>query len=205
MSIPCITNDYPGWRKPCLQNGEHLSTCDGRKRNGAECKKCLPRPAEHGLLCWNCWERLVLALTRWPEFAATILPLGRVMMQETAGVRTASAGHVGLTATMLTVNEVESYMLTLTKVGANADLWVSSVVGASDAIQFLKAAEQAFKTHPLEEAAHKTRVRCVKCGQKSLDWNPPTQAGKPVTITCRNVECQTIFDQDEFEQMELSA
>ena len=46
----------------CTIRGEHLADCDGTavRRDGetVECRGCLPRPAEVGVLCSWCWGRL---------------------------------------------------------------------------------------------------------------------------------------------------
>lgn len=60
MTLLCITNSIPG--RACTIRGYHLTTCDGT-RNGHECRGCLPRPAETGILCRSCWERFEAALS----------------------------------------------------------------------------------------------------------------------------------------------
>lgn len=62
MTLLCITNDIPG--RSCTIRGHHLSTCDGTTKNGQDCKGCLPRPAETGILCRGCWERFEAALSK---------------------------------------------------------------------------------------------------------------------------------------------
>jgi hypothetical protein len=205
MSIPCITNDIEGFKKPCLQSG-HLSTCDGFKRSGEECAKCLPAPAENGLLCWSCWSRLELAMNRWPAFAATIIKVRQVMSKDNMGIRTGSSGYIPLAKTVLDVDEVERHLGSYTKVGADLERWVTTFPGAEDAIRFTRLAETAFEAHPLVEKPHRIqKVRCPKCLQISLDWYPPANEEKQVSIPCQNAECRTVFTQDEYEQMELSA
>lgn len=48
MTLLCITNDVDDLRS-CTIRGEHLTTCQND-----QCDGCLPRPAEHGLLCYSC-------------------------------------------------------------------------------------------------------------------------------------------------------
>jgi len=197
MSLVCITNDMPGVRS-CTIRGQH-SICDGW-RGEKECKGCLPRSAEHGLLCWACWERLITVMTAWPEFAQLVAPLDRVMMPDNAGVRSSTAGHIPLPQTWLDVNEAESFLLSLTSVGANTDAWVSSESGAKDAVNFMRVAERAFISHPIEEKPHKiVRTRCFKCSMLTLVWNPPKYLGDAVKVTCRNPGCLHEIDQTSFE------
>jgi hypothetical protein len=198
MSLACITNETPGVPS-CRQKGAHLSTCDGRKLNGKDCGGCLPHPAERGLLCWNCWEKLVVTLTRWPEFAATISGLKRLVTPEAGGSSSAVAGYVPLAQTWMDVDEAESFLLSLTAVKANTDLWVSSVAGASDSIQFVRLAERAFRTHPLEESAHRVTTVCSKCSLPSLVWEPVANVGGQVSVVCRNPDCGFEYDQSSFE------
>ena len=45
---------------------QHLDECDGTTTLGRECRGCLPRRAEYGLLCHTCHRRLELVLTDAP-------------------------------------------------------------------------------------------------------------------------------------------
>lgn len=40
----------------------HLGDCDGYDATGRDCRGCLPRRAEYGLLCWPCHRRFELML-----------------------------------------------------------------------------------------------------------------------------------------------
>lgn len=83
--LVCITNDTLG--RGCTIRSEHLTSCvwgqlvDEAEHTGKdlhdlvlqqgavfgvevrECRGCLPRPAETGLLCRSCWEKFEAALT----------------------------------------------------------------------------------------------------------------------------------------------
>lgn len=54
----------------CCLRGEHLAECDGTTvdRGGGvvECRGCLPRPAEVGVLCQWCWGRLQSVVRTMP-------------------------------------------------------------------------------------------------------------------------------------------
>lgn len=60
MTLLCITESMPG--RPCTVRDHHLTTCDGKTRKGQDCKGCLPRPADKGILCRNCFDRFEAAL-----------------------------------------------------------------------------------------------------------------------------------------------
>lgn len=195
MSLVCITNDMHGVRS-CTVSGEHSATCDGW-RGSRECRGCLPRPAQHGLLCWSCWEHLIEVMTQWPRFAGLISGIDRAVQRDTAGVRTTAEGHIPIPATRLSVDECESFLKSYM---GNADEWVSRVDGAKDAITFTRAAETAFRMHPIEEKAHRvTRFRCIKCGHVSLVWIPPQTAGDQVQVNCSTDGCDYVLDQSSFE------
>lgn len=65
MTLLCITHSMDRIRS-CTIRGYHLDgTADGHEdRPGHECQGCLPRPAEHGLLCRLCFEKYEEALGR---------------------------------------------------------------------------------------------------------------------------------------------
>lgn len=58
MTLVCITNaiaQLPA-RARCRIRGQHYDSC-----NTDTCTGCVPRPANHGLLCWSCWTKLQAA------------------------------------------------------------------------------------------------------------------------------------------------
>jgi hypothetical protein len=123
-------------------------------------------------------------------------------MPDTAGIRSATSGYVPLPRTWMDVNEAESFMSSLHKVKGNPELWVSGLEGASDAINFAHVAERAFIAHPLQENPHRVKgVRCPKCGERLLVWNPPEYFHAHVTVTCRFEGCGHEVDQTSFEML----
>lgn len=50
----------------CALYRQHLDDCDGVGPTGRECRGCLPRRADQGMLCWPCYRRLQLMLTDAP-------------------------------------------------------------------------------------------------------------------------------------------
>lgn len=57
MTLLCITASMEHTRT-CTIRDHHLTTCASD-----DCKGCLPRPAETGILCRGCWERFEAALS----------------------------------------------------------------------------------------------------------------------------------------------
>lgn len=198
MSLLCVTNSMRNVRS-CMVRGEHASVCDGW-RGDKECKGCLPRKAQHGLLCMACWERVVDTMSAWPSFAETIEGLDRLVVHESAGVRSKAAGSIPIPQTWLDVDEAESFLHTYKQAGRNLDYWVSSEHGAMDAINFCISAERAFRTHPLEEKPHPlVAVRCSECERVSLVWEPTRHLGDEVQVVCKNKACGHVMDQSTFE------
>jgi hypothetical protein len=54
----------------CRITGQHETTCEG------ECRGCLPRPAETGVLCAWCWRRLEADMGIVPALVAHLRALG---------------------------------------------------------------------------------------------------------------------------------
>lgn len=205
MTLLCITNTMPDTR-PCTHKNQHTIRCDGnqyrwnedRQREeatGRLCNGCLPRLAQKGHLCWGCWERVEQALTDWPGFARMIAGVERAVQRDNAGVRSQSVGYVPMSGTVLAVEEIRSYLRTLT---GHVDVWVASAAGAADAVRFARAMSAALRTHAVEEKAHKLqRLRCPNCRQLSFNWNPPTAAGGRITVKCQNAACGKTITEHE--------
>jgi hypothetical protein len=138
-------------------------------------------------------------LTRWPDFAKQIVFLQRLVTPTMEGSSSAVAGYVPLYQTWLDVDEAESFMRSFTKVGADADRWVSTVAGAKDSVQFVRLAERAFRAYPLAEMPRRVVTVCAECELPSLVWEPPATVGGSVSVTCTNPDCKFEYDQDSFE------
>lgn len=198
MSLLCVTNSMRNVRS-CVVRGEHASHCDGW-RGVKECKGCLPKQAQHGLLCIHCWERVVSTMSVWPRFANTIEGLDRLVVHDSAGVRGKAGSRIPIPQTWLDVEEVESFLKTYHDAGDNLEYWVSSEQGAKDSINFCVTADRAMRSHPIEEKAHRiTRARCTECKFPSLVWIPTQYQGDEVTVKCKNPECGHEMDQSTFE------
>lgn len=203
MSLICVTNDMKGI-KSCITHGQHASHCDGW-RGIKECQGCLPKKAQHGLLCRECWERLVHTMNMWPEFAQLVSSLDRLVTPENAGVRGKAGSRVPIPQTWLDVEEAESFLHSYKTAGSNLDYWVSSTEGAKDSINFRISAERAIRTHPLEEKAHRIKTaRCSECKCQSLVWIPTQHLGDDVKVICQNIECNHQMDQTTFELLALT-
>lgn len=202
MTLLCITSEMPGERS-CVHRGQHIGRCDGfewqwvekRQREeatGKACKGCLPKVAQHGLLCWNCWDSVQTAITDWHPFEKMLVGVSRAVQRDNGGVRGQSVGYVPLPGTMLAIDEIRSYLKTFT---GTMDAWVSTSEGAKDAVRFARAVPTAMRTHAVEEKPHKLRrLRCPDCGTLNFVWNPPSQPQSDITVTC---ECGKAIHEHE--------
>jgi hypothetical protein len=202
MSLVCISNDVPGVRN-CVHRGEHLEGCTG-ERHGKECRGCLPRKADQGMLCVYCYEELLNVLGWWPTFATTITTNGPLVNRDNAGISSKAIAHDLLTLMFLDVNEAEDFLQSYTRTG-DVRVWVSNHAGAVDAVKFMQVAKRARNTHQVEERPHRvTRVRCRECGETTLVWMPPEHYRDEVTVKCSKDGCGFVLDQAAFEWVALA-
>lgn len=200
-TILCVAG-HPGVPSvaPCKQRDVHLETC-----TNDDCRGCFPRQAERGFLCASHFDRVEHALMRWSDFAirAGSLGLSKAVQRDTAGVRTTAEGHVNLTGVYLAIDECWRFLAS--SGDRNADMWVQTEAGATDAIQFAAAAERAYRSHEVEERPHRIRrVRCPECSQQMI-WHPPAWFEGHVTVKCSNDECRHVLNQDEYEELETAS
>lgn len=179
---------------PCKARDVHLETC-----TNDQCPGCFPRSADRGFLCQPHYDRLEHAYARWDEFEDRVNALGlsKAVQRDNAGVRTQADGHVNLTGVFLAVDECLRHLASVAG-HRSLELWVSTEAGAADAIQFAAAAERAYRSHEVQERAHKIRrVRC-ECGAQ-LIWRPPAWFEGDVTVQCS--VCDRQMSQDEYEKV----
>lgn len=197
-AIYCIAS-IPGVPSVAPCRSGHLETCTDPEGHPG----CQARLAERGFLCSAHFDRLEHAYARWAEFESKAAGLGlsRAVQRDNAGVRTSAEGHVNLTGVMLAIDECRRHLASAAG-HRSLDLWVSTEVGAADAIQFAAAAERAYRSHEIAEKPHKiTRVRCESCGT-SMVWHPPAWYEGAVTVQCADPDCRRTISQDEFEATE---
>lgn len=79
----------------CTIRGEHLPDCDGTTVNRAgdvvECRGCLPRPAETGVLCARCWARLQSTVRTLPALVDHLELMARPSIASPSGA--GGGGH----------------------------------------------------------------------------------------------------------------
>lgn len=197
MGHVCVTNNTRGIRS-CTVKDQHVSSCTGWEGD-RQCSGCLPRKAQHGMLCWSCWERLVHVYTRFDEFIGLLDGVERAVQRDNAGVRGSAESHIPLPGTWLAIEECKSWLKSL---NGMIDEWVSTEWGARDAVRFTHAAENAYRSFPIEETPHRLkRQRCPKCSQQTLVWHPPQYFGDHVRVACSDTACAQEMDQRSFETL----
>lgn len=175
----------------CVRNhataGEHRVTCpdhpgwDEQLRPNA-CHGCLPRAAEVGFLCAACYDRVIEAIVRWPQFAAYVRAAeGRLVSPEVGG----GASPRGYSNLSLSFLELDACDRLLASRGARTvDLWVHDEHGAHDAITFAFAAEQAFAHLEVKEREQViVRERCEHCGTLAVATTHPERGATVVTCS----------------------
>lgn len=203
MTIMCVVTDgsVPGIR-PCTIRKEHRVVCESET-----CTGCLPRPAVRGFLCAKHFDDVEHAYARWDDFARLISLVGdRAVKQDGSGRTSSATGYVPIPAVKLAMDECNRFLASsyaLPRFTLTA--WVSTSAGARDAIQFAKAAENAYTTHEVRERERPIdRKRCPHCNQLTLLWRPPRYERDNVDVVCMNEECGRLLDQSTFEAIETT-
>lgn len=185
--LPCITTTMHG--RPCIIRGEHLEAClwaqieaaavvegvtpgmimQARAEVGLavpsrECRGCLPRPAEHGLLCDSCYPKWVDALG---VAARLVWHLRSVQhgSQSVDGVRTAQGSKVLIPTTWLAADELWSLLSAVAiayaaQTGKGEPDWPYGVSVAGD--QHLRPRLDGFDPQVTPTQAHRTVSDLVK-------------------------------------------
>lgn len=195
----------------CLPPGvESLPPCGG----------CLPHRAEHGLLCWHCWEKTRDALNVAPDMITHLRSVEKAQQLDNGGVRTAAGWVIPVPQTwrladellMLlgapapgfpsTANVDEVADITEQWAHPDADLWVSTEAGAEDAVRFYRLMQTAMAQHPMAEYEHRIKnVRCAACKEKTLLWKPPLAFEEDVRVVCENPACGAEISHDRFQAL----
>ncbi|MDY7542619.1 MULTISPECIES: hypothetical protein [unclassified Cryobacterium] len=239
--LPCITNSVPDVRS-CTLRGQHASNCDGwewRYNRDAECEYptpvecsgCLPVPADHGLLCWHCWEKLLAALKIAPDMITHLCSVDRAQQVDNNGVRASATWILPVPMTWRTADDLIMLLghpdpgfpadATVWEAEAITDryvdysdpdnfvrrdpqLWTSSIDGAENAVRFYLLIQRAMKQHPMADYEHKVQnVRCRECFQLTLLWKPPLTFEDGIHIVCSNPACT--FEVDETQYQKIAA
>jgi hypothetical protein len=199
--LACITNSMRDVRS-CTIKGEHSPDCNGweyrwtedrdrEESTGDECRGCLPREAKQGLLCWPCWDSASTAVEGVPRLAQMLRGVDRAVQRDNGGVASQTLGYIPIPAVAVMLDELHSYLRS--KRSTDTLAWVSTPVGAADAVRLGRAYSAAVKAHPTEERAHRIgRTRCTACNQLSLVWQPPQSSGEAVVVNCSNPECTAV-------------
>ncbi len=224
----CITNDIADLRPCTVpgEHAEHCDglakrydrDLEKRVPTEFECKGCLPEQAVVGLVCFSCHEKILDALNVALDVITHLRSIERAGQQDNAGVRGSSGWVIPIPNTWRTADDLivllghpspgfpsdanvwEVEAITERYVDRiDVDRWVRRVWPAEDAVRFAATMRSALVQHPMEDYEHRIRnVRCPDCRQRSLLWKPPLMFEGPVNVSCTNIECAFVIDQDGY-------
>lgn len=192
------------------------------------CGGCLPRQAEHGLLCWSCWEKTRAALNQAADMITHLHSVERAQQHDNGGIRSRAGWVIPVPSTWrladellvllghpepgfpttATVGEAEA-IVDRTLAALAPDMWVAREDGAEAAVRFYTTMQLAMRQHPMAEYEHPIRnVRCPRCKRRSLLWKPPL-AFTPdddnpdgrVRVLCTTEGCGTEMSQDLYDEV----
>lgn len=226
--LPCVTNSIDDVRS-CVIRDQHASNCDGMQwrydreaecsyPSNLECNGCLPAPAEHGMLCYSCHEKLRAALKIALDMITHLCSIERAQQLDKNGVRSQAMwilpvpntwrmadelimllGHPApgfpSDASVFEVDAITERYLD----GLDVDAWISRGDGGEAAVRFYRTIQNALAQHPFEDVVHPVKnVRCNKCKQLTLIWKPPLDFEGAVRIECGNPECAFVVDEAQY-------
>lgn len=169
--IACAANWTDG-QPPCTSHGVHLTTCPDQDA----CRGCQPRPAVHGYLCRNHYERWERAFATIDRLRGLLLTIGNGRAVTADSSSSTHAGpRVPLSALRLDLDALDRQPRgdVETPDGASLELlWIRHV----------NAAAHRHPTEPKRQSLH--RVRCADCGQQAVVLDPPPIPGGEQTLRC---------------------
>lgn len=140
-ALSCITTTMDG--RPCTIYGQHFDACvwgqveDEADRRGIalaevvseryiagsvmprRCRGCIPRPAEHGLLCDSCWPKFEAALSVAVDLITHLRSVERGP-QSVDGVRVAQGSKVLVPASWQTADQLWTGLASIVVAHSNA-------------------------------------------------------------------------------------
>lgn len=191
------------------------------------CGGCLPRKAEHGLLCWSCWTKTRDAFGMAVDMITHLASIDRAQQLDNAGIRGGDTWVLPVPATWRLADEMLMLLghpqpglpsdATVWEVEAiterffetiHLESWVATHAGAESAVRFYLAMQHAMAQHPMEEYEHRVKnVRCPKCVRRSLLWKPPlahlpddAENGR-VRVVCTTSGCGHEMDEGAYERI----
>lgn len=222
--LPCVTVSLDDVRS-CVIRDQHASNCDGMEwvydrdaecsyPSNLECKGCLPAPAEHGALCYSCFEKARAALKIALDMITHLCSIERAQQLDKNGVRAQAMWILPVPNTWRTADELimllghpapgfpsdavvweieaitERYLDQI-----NVDEWVSRGDGAEAAVRFFRTMQNAMAQHPMADVVHVVKnVRCWECRQLTLLWKPPLSFDGAISIECSTLDCGFVVD-----------
>lgn len=210
MTLLCVTTDMHG--RTCTIRDHHLNTCDN-----PDCKGCLPRPAEVGMLCYVCWTKFEAALSEVVDVVTHLRSITKAATSDAPGktqfgpsvivpVTWQAADNIRVALAMVAgfpAHPIPS-TATLQEVARDVSRLVESIVpeqvvarqvGAEAAVRLYRQMQTSMALQQRSERARRIRwVRCRECGLESLLMQPPLEKLDDLSVVCTNRACQAVWD-----------
>jgi hypothetical protein len=166
----------------CTRRGEHLETCPQNN----DCTGCWPRTADHGHLCQRHYDRIDHALQTANRLETALAGVERAIRAHSSS-STVAGPRLPLTAWQM---DLDAIVRARRAVDPDLDVWVSTLQGAREALDFARLVHLAERRHPLEDRATEMRfVRCGGCLQRTVVLRPPDWYTGYRTLECTDPEC----------------
>ena len=234
VDVPVSDREYVATLQPVTRSRRvERRGLDGRKllefvEETVECRGCLPALAEHGFLCWSCWEKVRDGVSIATDMITHLRSVERAQQVDNAGVRSGGGWVIPVPNTWRTADELimllghpapgfpfdagvfEVDAITERYVDAmDVEAWVNTKAGAEAAVRFYRTMQHAMAQHPMAEYEHRVRnVRCYKCRQRTLVWKPPLMFDEThenpagmVRVVCTNEKCGVELDQVMYQRL----
>jgi hypothetical protein len=204
MTLICATNlpDMlpPHLRKwPCTFPEVHKTTCMDDL-----CTGCAPRPADRGMLCQHCFEKLDNALNKFVALVVHLRSIDSAGSSDAERVSSSLAWRLPVPQSWLAADELLEVLgaepipstATLDEARAHAAMavarWgdpetaVSNTIGALRAIEFFRRMQTTLHRWPEEESERTmpAPLRCQNCHQLTLIRKPAIEYLGSVEVVC---------------------
>jgi hypothetical protein len=209
----CITTDLENVNRAdrphvCIRRGVHWATCE----HPETCRGCVPREAEHGLLCAVCWAKVEDALGRVEELIVHLRSIDsngqaigervqttmqkRLVVPDSWLAADGLMEALGSPAIPSTASIDEAFVIAKDAVGvwADPDPIVSTREGAKRAVVLVKRMQVALSRWPDSEVDWRRvpEILCPSCSQATLYRKGPLHFHDEIMVQC--AESPLLYD-----------
>lgn len=137
------------------------------------------RQATHGHTCDRCYARIEHAIHTADHLRTALTGAERAITPDTTNsIPGPRLPHTAWQLDLDAINRAQTGH-------HDADTWVATAAGATDAIRFARTVHTAEQAHPTQDRERKlNRLRCPNCRNKTAIVSPPDWYGDNTTISC---------------------